>query len=158
MENFLRASLAALDVESMGRFLLQFMRILDWLILYFEAAVGGYIIESAQECEIKLFVEYQSLIDQVAPRGFGRETAARISRIERYSGYTTAAATCLWKNGFRMDYVLLTLCQGMKIPYEEGKAIHTIQINGNWRLRWRPDLFEQLRFDIVSAGRMMALE
>lgn len=150
-EGFLRDALAILGIEETAKFLLQFMRTMDRLILDFEAAVGDYIcdMDTGEEQET-LFAGYQALINQVAPKGFEKETAQRISKIDRYTGYTPETARCFLENGFLLDYVLLTLVQGGEISYEREDTVNTIREYEEWLLEDHPNLFGQLRFHIVS--------
>lgn len=157
MENFLREGLTILGIEEVAKSLLQFMSAINRIVPDFEAAIGEYIAKDTEKGEESLFDEYQHLINQIAPQGFGKETAERISKIDRYEGYTVETAQCLWANEFYIDYVLITLSQGLEIPYETEEIINEIQDYYEWLLDKHPDLFRQLRQHIVNT-RQQSLE
>ena len=148
-EDFLRAALAVLGIEKTAAPLLHFMCARQQIIPDFESAVGELIAEAPANYDETLFPLYQDLINQAAPQGF-EGTANSISKIDRYEGYTPETANCLLEYGFSIDYVLLTLCQGLEIPYGNERIINAIQENEDWLFQEHLDLFERLRFDLVN--------
>lgn len=149
-EDFLRAALAVLGIEKTAAPLLHFMCARQQIIPDFESAVGELIAEAPANYDETLFPLYQDLINQAAPQGFEKGTANSISKIDRYEGYTPETANCLLEYGFSIDYVLLTLCQGLEIPYGNERIINAIQENEDWLFQEHLDLFERLRFDLVN--------
>ena len=149
-EDFLREALAVLGIEKTAVPLLHFMCTRKQIVPDFESAVGALIAKAPANYDETLFPLYQDLINQAAPQGFEKGTANSISKIDRYEGYTPETANCLLEHGFSMDYVLLTLCQGLEIPYGSEQIINTIQKNEDWLFQEHLDLFERLRLDLVS--------
>lgn len=155
MEHFLREALPLLGIEKMAKPLLKFMSAIEKIVLDFEAAVGEYIAKDTEKGGESLFAEYQCLINKIAPQGLGEETAERISKIDRYEGYTVETAQCLWANEFYIDYVLIILSQGLEIPYEKEEIINEIQDYYEWLLDRHQDLFVQLRLHIVNTRQQL---
>lgn len=151
-EDFLREALAVLGIERTAEPLLRFMYARKEIVSDFESAVGELIAANPESHGKTLLPMYQDLINQAAPRGFGKETARRISRIDQFEGYTPETASRLLEHGFSMDYILLTLCQGREISYEDEATVNSIQGNEEWLFLEHPDLFDRLRFDIVSTA------
>lgn len=150
VENFLREALAVLGIEKIAAPLLQFMCAHKRIVPDFESAVGELIATDYKNYGNMLFPMYQNLVNQIAPQGFEAGTASRISKIDQYDGYTPATAKCLMEHGFSMAYVLLTLCQGLEIPYGNEQIINAIQKEEAWLFQKHPDLFKRLRLDLVS--------
>lgn len=149
-EHFLRGALEKLGIEAVAEYLLSFMHVLNRIVPDFETSVGKYLEkEDAEFKEKSLFNAYQSLINQIAPQGIGKETAERISELDWYEGYSPEVAKCLLENGFSIDYVLLTLCQDQEIAYEKEEVISAIQTNEEWLFNNHPDLFGRLRLHLV---------
>lgn len=178
-ETFLRGATSKLGVGHTALALIKFMKTNGEIVDDFDEDVCAYIKHSGEKAQKQadddenkglediaeegdedkrvasgenVFSAYQELINQVAAIGLKPENLQRLRNLERYSGFTPETAMRLKENNYIYEYILLALCQGQEVAYDERDIMQAILENKEHLYRHDRTLFLRLRMNILESN------
>lgn len=147
MEDMLSTSGVFLPEREMAGLYLEYMNVAEKIVSEFEDVIRNIVLnEAIPEKEKKLLInKYQQIINRIADV-LSKESLDFISELIPCEGFDLEVGKKLFEEGYYLEYVLILLSNGERIPFESD-TIQKIEENQKWlsdNLEYFIEIREQL--------------